>query len=67
LDDALLVREGIELVHQAFGMDPAQAVVADIELAGVVADNHGVGQKAVGLDGVRPVYDVKEARERRIG
>ena len=31
-------------------MDPAQAVVADIELAGVVADNHGVGQKAVGLD-----------------
>ena len=31
-------------------MDPAQAVVADIELAGVVADDDGVGQKAVGLD-----------------
>src|ERR1700688_3069614 len=31
-------------------MDPAQAMLADIELAGVVADDHGVAQEAVGLD-----------------
>jgi hypothetical protein len=31
-------------------MDPAQAAPADFELAGVVADNHGVGQEAVRLD-----------------
>jgi hypothetical protein len=31
-------------------MDPAQAVLADIELTGIVADNHGVGQEAMRLD-----------------
>jgi hypothetical protein len=31
-------------------MDPAQAVLTDIELAGIVADNHGVGQEAMRLD-----------------
>ena len=50
LGGALLVGEGVELVDQALGMDPAQGVVADIELAGVVADDHGVGQEAVRLD-----------------
>ncbi len=31
-------------------MNPAQAMLADIELAGVVADDDGVGQKSVRLD-----------------
>ena len=31
-------------------MNPAQAVLADIELAGIVADDHGVGQEAARLD-----------------
>ena len=44
------VGEGAELVDQSFGMDPAQAVLADIELTGIVADDHGVGEKAVGFD-----------------
>src|SRR5258708_24218656 len=49
LGDALLIREGVELVNEALGMDPAQAVLTDIELSGVIADNDGVGQKAVRL------------------
>ena len=31
-------------------MNPAQAMRADIELAGVVADDHGVGEQAMRLD-----------------
>ena len=45
LGEAVLVREGVELVNQAFGMDRAQRVPADIELAGVVADDHRVGSE----------------------
>src|SRR5271166_1013482 len=43
LGGALGVGERIEFVNQTFGVDPAQAMRADIELAGVVADDHGVG------------------------
>ena len=50
LGGALLMREGVELVNEALGMDPAQAVSADIELTGVGADDNGVGEKAVRLD-----------------
>src|SRR5258708_30495018 len=50
LGDAVLIREGVELVNEAFGMNPAQAVLTDIELAGVIADDDGVGQKAMHLD-----------------
>src|SRR5712691_3800631 len=50
LGHALLIGEGVELVNQALGMDPAQAVPADIELTGVVTDNNGVGEKTVRLD-----------------
>ena len=31
-------------------MDPAQAVRADVELPGVIADDDGVGQEAMRLD-----------------
>src|ERR1700694_4878550 len=50
LSSALLIGEGVELVNQALGMDPAQAVLADIELTGVVADDDGVGEQAMCLD-----------------
>src|SRR6266851_4689603 len=51
----LLVGEGVELVDEALGMDPAQAVLADIELTGVVTGpreggDDGVGQKVMGFD-----------------
>src|SRR5580700_554060 len=46
LSGAVLVGESVELVNQALGMDPAQAVLADVELTGVIADDHGVGQEA---------------------
>src|SRR5271165_6189716 len=58
LGGALLVGERLQLVHQALGMDPAQAMLADIELPGVVADDdrlvqepvvgHGTPQRALG-------------------
>src|SRR5207253_6204273 len=50
LGGTVLVGEGIELVNQALGMNPAQAMLADIELTGVVANDHGVGEEAVRLD-----------------
>ena len=50
LGGAVLRGEGIELVNQALGMNPAQTMLADIELTGVVADDHGVGEEAVCLD-----------------
>ena len=31
-------------------MDPAQGVLSDIELAGVIADDDGIGQKGMLLD-----------------
>ena len=34
-------------VDQPLGMHPAQRVTADIERAGVVADDHGVAQVSV--------------------
>jgi hypothetical protein len=50
LGGSVLVGEGVELVYQAFRMHPAQGVQADVELTGVVADHHGIGQEAVGFD-----------------
>src|SRR5580658_4117035 len=47
---ALGFGERIELVNQAFAMNPAQTMKTDIELASVVADDHGVGEKAMRLD-----------------
>ncbi len=36
LGGAVLVGEGVELVHQPLGVDPAQRMPAEIELAGIV-------------------------------
>src|ERR1700691_3555138 len=50
LRGALSVGERIEFVNQPFVMDPAQAVLTNVELAGVVADNNRVGQKTMRFD-----------------
>jgi hypothetical protein len=50
LRGALSVGEGIEFVDKTFGMDPAQAMLTDVELTGVVADDHGVGEQTMRLD-----------------
>src|SRR6202453_381130 len=50
LRGALGFGERIEPVNQAFAMNPAQTMKTDIELASVVADDHGVGEKAMRLD-----------------
>jgi hypothetical protein len=33
----MLIGEGVQLMHQPFGMDPAQRMLADVELSGVIA------------------------------
>ena len=48
--ERVLVGEGIELMDQPLGMNPAQAVGADLELPGIVAHDHGAGEQAMGLD-----------------
>jgi len=47
LDDALPLGEGVELMDQPFCVDPTQSVTTDVELAGVVADNHRIAQELV--------------------
>ena len=39
---------GVELLNQALGMNPAGRVGADVELAGVVAEDAAAGEPAVG-------------------
>ena len=41
------IGERVELMHQPFGMHPAQRVLADVELTGIIADNHRLAQEAV--------------------
>ena len=50
LHPALVIREGVELVHEALGMHPAQRMTPDHELTGIIADDHRLGQEAVCLD-----------------
>ena len=47
---AVQVGEGVELVHQPLGMDPAQRMPTDDELTGIVADDDGIAQEAMRLD-----------------
>ena len=51
LGGALLVGERLQLVHQPLRMDPAQGVRADVELPGIVADDHRLVQEPVRGDG----------------
>ena len=36
------IRERIQLMHQPFRMHPAQRVLANGELSGIVAQQHGI-------------------------
>ena len=45
-----MIGEGVQLVHQPFGMDPAQRVPAHRELPGIVAQHHGITQEVVRVD-----------------
>ena len=47
LRTTLLVGKRLQLVNQALGVDPAQRVVADVELPGVVADHDRLAQEPV--------------------
>jgi hypothetical protein len=40
---AVLIGEGIKLVNEPFGMDPTKPVLTDVELAGVITDDNGIG------------------------
>lgn len=50
LGGAMMIGEGVELVDQALGMDPAQGMAPDVELSSVVADDDGVGQQILRPD-----------------
>src|SRR5690349_1412550 len=52
LGGALLVGEGLQLMHQPLGMDPAEGMVTDVELASVVTDDHRLVEEA--MRGHRP-------------
>ena len=39
LDGVAVLGEGVQLVYQPLRVDPAQAVLPDIELPGIIADN----------------------------
>ena len=47
LSSTVVIRESVQLVHQPFRMDPTQRMAADGELAGIIAQQHGIAQKAV--------------------
>ena len=42
LGGTVQVGEGIQLVHQPLGMHPAQRMLPDRELPGIIAQHHGV-------------------------
>ena len=50
LRGTLEVGERVEFVNQPFCVHPAQRMLADSELAGVIADDHHIAQESVRLD-----------------
>jgi hypothetical protein len=50
LCSAVSVGEGVKLVDKPLGVDPAQSMAAELELAGIVSDDDRVGEQAMGLD-----------------
>src|SRR5260370_15937529 len=47
---AVLVGESVEFVNETLGMHPAQGMAADLELAGIIADDDGVVEEAMRRD-----------------
>jgi hypothetical protein len=50
LSGAMQIGEGVQLMHQPFRMYPAQGMLADGELSGVIAQQHGIAQEAMRVD-----------------
>ncbi len=46
----LLVGDADDPAQMALGMDPAQGVLENVERAGVIGDDDGVGEQAAGDD-----------------
>src|SRR3954447_134703 len=47
----LLVGHADDPAEMALGVDPTQGVLENVELTGIIGDDHGVGQPAAGDDG----------------
>src|SRR5208283_6121354 len=47
---AMQIREGVQLMHQPLGMDPAQRVSAHRELPCIIAQYNGIAQEVVRMD-----------------
>ncbi len=62
---ALLVVGGEELMDETLGVDRAERVIAEAELAGLVGDDDGLTEQALGLD--RPHERRFARRPHRIG
>ena len=50
LGGSVVIGEGVQLVHQPFGMRPAQRVAAHGELPSTVAQHHGIAEEVVRMD-----------------
>src|SRR5271165_294582 len=50
LSGTMLVGKRVQLVHQPFRVNPAQRVPADVELPGIVAQDHRVAEELVRLN-----------------
>ncbi len=50
----MLVGKRVELMHQPFRMHPAQRMSANIELPGVIAQNHRIAEELVRLNAAPP-------------
>ncbi len=46
----MLVGKRVELMHQPFGMDPAQRMATDIELSSIIAQHHRIAEEFVRLN-----------------
>ena len=46
----MTVGECVQLMHQPFRVHPAQRVLADVELPGVIAQHHGVAEELMRLN-----------------
>ena len=50
LNGIVLICEGVELMHQPFGVNPTQRMIADFELFGIITDDHRIGEQAMCAD-----------------
>ena len=44
------LRKGVQFVHQPFGMDPAQCMLTNRELPGIITQHHSIAQEVVRVD-----------------